>query len=66
MGRMKHLWGEDAEDFCPERWLQNGSFQPETPFKFISFNVSSHLQTISLRVKIQKLPIWEILGLSFC
>ncbi|PON35211.1 Cytochrome P450, E-class, group I [Parasponia andersonii] len=39
MGRMPYIWGEDAEDFRPERWLNNGTFQPESPFKFIAFNV---------------------------
>ena len=47
MGRMTYLWGEDAEDFRPERWLVNGIFQQESPYKFVSFNVSiigySHL-----------------------
>ncbi|KAM0069200.1 putative abieta-7,13-dien-18-ol hydroxylase [Helianthus debilis subsp. tardiflorus] len=37
MGRMTYIWGEDAEDFRPERWLNNGVFQPETPFKFTAF-----------------------------
>ncbi|KAL2511361.1 Cytochrome [Abeliophyllum distichum] len=41
MGRMSYIWGDDAEDFRPERWLRNGIFQPESPFKFIAFNVSS-------------------------
>ena len=40
MGRMKYLWGIDAEQFRPERWLQNGVFQPESPFKFTAFQVS--------------------------
>ncbi|KAH0924950.1 LOW QUALITY PROTEIN: hypothetical protein HID58_017206 [Brassica napus] len=26
-----------AEEFKPERWLKDGVFQPESPFKFISF-----------------------------
>ncbi|KAM1634375.1 hypothetical protein EV1_027390 [Malus domestica] len=38
MGRMPYVWGEDAEDFRPERWLKNGIFQPESPFKFIAFH----------------------------
>lgn len=39
MGRMTNIWGEDAEVFRPERWLSNGIFQPESPFKFIAFHV---------------------------
>ncbi|KAM7260938.1 hypothetical protein ACFE04_026413 [Oxalis oulophora] len=39
MGRMPYIWGEDAEEFRPERWLDpNGVFQPQSPFKFISFH----------------------------
>ncbi|KAJ6851238.1 cytochrome P450 704C1-like isoform X1 [Iris pallida] len=38
MGRMTYLWGEDAEEFQPDRWLENGVFQPESPYKFIAFN----------------------------
>ncbi|KAI7745466.1 hypothetical protein M8C21_010482 [Ambrosia artemisiifolia] len=37
MGRMTYIWGDDAEDFRPERWLHNGVFQPESPFKFTAF-----------------------------
>lgn len=45
MGRMKFLWGEDAQQFKPERWIdENGCFRPESPFKFTAFQVS----TISL------------------
>ena len=39
MGRMTNIWGDDAKDFKPERWLNNGIFQPESPFKFIAFHV---------------------------
>jgi cytochrome P450 len=42
MGRMKFLWGEDALEFRPERWLKLGHFQPESPFKFTAFQVSAH------------------------
>ncbi|KAL6124364.1 hypothetical protein ACLB2K_076877 [Fragaria x ananassa] len=38
MGRMPYVWGEDAEVFRPERWLDNGVFKPESPFKFVAFH----------------------------
>ncbi|KAJ9679153.1 hypothetical protein PVL29_021164 [Vitis rotundifolia] len=38
MGRMAFLWGTEAEDFRPARWLdENGIFCPESPFKFTAF-----------------------------
>ncbi|KAJ8636816.1 hypothetical protein MRB53_011083 [Persea americana] len=38
MRRMKFLWGDDAEVFKPERWLNNDVvFQPESPLKFTAF-----------------------------
>lgn len=40
MGRMPYIWGDNAEEFLPERWLKDGIFQPESSFKFISFRVS--------------------------
>ncbi|KAF7820847.1 cytochrome P450 704C1-like [Senna tora] len=44
MGRMKFLWGDDAEEFKPERWLDtNGKFQPESPFKFTAFQAGPRL-----------------------
>ncbi|KAF8380396.1 hypothetical protein HHK36_027881 [Tetracentron sinense] len=43
MGRMSYIWGEDAEDFRPERWLNNGVFQPESPFKFIAFHAGPRI-----------------------
>jgi hypothetical protein len=46
MGRMKFIWGDDAEEFRPERWLdKNGIFQEESPFKFIAFNVIKKKKT---------------------
>ncbi|XP_074341210.1 cytochrome P450 704C1-like isoform X2 [Apium graveolens] len=44
MGRMPHIWGDDAEDFRPERWLNsNGLFVPESPFKFIAFHAGPRI-----------------------
>ncbi|KAL8129105.1 hypothetical protein V2J09_018260 [Rumex salicifolius] len=40
MARMPYLWGDDAEEFRPERWLHNGVFKPESAFKFITFHVT--------------------------
>ena len=57
MGRLKDLWGEDAEDFRPERWLDEvGNIRHESPFKFTAFQVklskirshSNFLQTLKL------------------
>ncbi|GMI73586.1 cytochrome P450, family 704, subfamily A, polypeptide 2 [Hibiscus trionum] len=43
MGRMPYIWGEDAEEFRPERWLKDGVFQPESSFKFISFHAGPRI-----------------------
>ncbi|XP_062010762.1 cytochrome P450 704C1-like [Rosa rugosa] len=44
MGRMKFLWGDDAEEFRPERWLdENDIFQPESPFKFTVFQAGPRI-----------------------
>ncbi|KAM1820304.1 hypothetical protein ACFX11_001867 [Malus domestica] len=44
MGRMKYLWGDDAKEFRPERWLnENGLFQQESPFKFTAFNAGPRI-----------------------
>ncbi|KAL7214458.1 hypothetical protein ACSBR1_026799 [Camellia fascicularis] len=39
---MPYIWGDDAEDFRPKIWLNNGVFQLESPFKFIAFHVRLH------------------------
>ncbi|CAL5015342.1 unnamed protein product [Urochloa decumbens] len=44
MGRMDFLWGPDAEEFRPERWLDDdGVFVPESPFKFTVFQAGPRI-----------------------
>jgi cytochrome P450 len=46
MARDTDIWGPNAAEFCPDRWLQYdnlsrspfGKFKPENAFKFNSFN----------------------------
>lgn len=37
MGRMETIWGSDCLVFKPERWLKDGVFYQETPFKYPVF-----------------------------
>ncbi|CAI0401200.1 unnamed protein product [Linum tenue] len=44
MGRMKAIWGDDCEQYKPERWLNDkGVFQPESPFKFTAFQAGPRI-----------------------
>ncbi|THG09499.1 hypothetical protein TEA_008830 [Camellia sinensis var. sinensis] len=43
MGRMTYIWGEDAADFRPERWLDNGIFRVESSFKFTAFQAGPRI-----------------------
>lgn len=43
MGRMPYIWGDNATEFRPERWLNNGIFQPESPFQFIAFHAGPRI-----------------------
>uniref|UniRef100_A0A2P2JM78 Cytochrome P450 704C1 n=1 Tax=Rhizophora mucronata TaxID=61149 RepID=A0A2P2JM78_RHIMU len=44
MGRMKFIWGDDAREYKPERWLdEDGVFQPESPFKFTAFQAGPRI-----------------------
>uniref|UniRef100_A0ACD5XMT3 Uncharacterized protein n=1 Tax=Avena sativa TaxID=4498 RepID=A0ACD5XMT3_AVESA len=45
MGRMESVWGEDARDYRPERWLDptEGTFRPESPFRFTVFHAGPRI-----------------------
>jgi len=43
MGRMAYLWGDDAKEFKPERWIRDGFFQPQSPFKFTAFQAGPRI-----------------------
>ncbi|XVE73982.1 hypothetical protein DITRI_Ditri11bG0162300 [Diplodiscus trichospermus] len=43
MARLPYIWGEDAGSFRPERWLKDGVFQPESPFKFVTFHAGPQI-----------------------
>ncbi|ESZ92523.1 cytochrome P450 [Sclerotinia borealis F-4128] len=38
MNRSKFTWGEDADDFKPERWLEDGVLISKTAFEYPVFN----------------------------
>ena len=39
MARVEDIWGNDCEEFRPERWLgEDGAFRPESPFKYPVFH----------------------------
>ncbi|KAE8453222.1 hypothetical protein EG329_011289 [Mollisiaceae sp. DMI_Dod_QoI] len=38
MNRSTLIWGADADEFKPERWLDNGSLTPKTAFEYPVFN----------------------------
>ncbi|KAJ0964198.1 hypothetical protein J5N97_029320 [Dioscorea zingiberensis] len=37
MGRMESIWGKDCMEMRPERWLEDGVFQPTSPFRYPVF-----------------------------
>lgn len=39
LGRMKYIWGKDAREFKPERWIsERGTIKYEPSYKFLAFN----------------------------
>ncbi|XP_057530115.1 alkane hydroxylase MAH1-like [Amaranthus tricolor] len=39
MGRMKSIWGDDCNEFKPERWItEKGRIKHEPSYKFLAFN----------------------------
>ncbi|CAN6807034.1 unnamed protein product [Brassica oleracea] len=39
LGRMKSVWGDDAEEFRPERWItDSGTLRHEPSYKFLAFS----------------------------
>ncbi|TMW62718.1 hypothetical protein Poli38472_005336 [Pythium oligandrum] len=45
MGRLLHVWGPDAEEFKPERWIdpETGKILHVSPYKFITFNAGPRM-----------------------
>ncbi|XP_034894163.1 cytochrome P450 CYP94D108 [Populus alba] len=43
MGRMESIWGKNCRDFVPERWLENGMYRQESPFKFPVFHAGPRM-----------------------
>ncbi|XP_021278611.1 cytochrome P450-like [Herrania umbratica] len=37
MGRMERVWGSDCLEYKPDRWLKNGIYIPENPYKYPVF-----------------------------
>ncbi|KAG3074292.1 hypothetical protein PI125_g22025 [Phytophthora idaei] len=56
MGRMPSVWGEDAAEFRPERWIdEDGKVIKMSPFKFFSFLAGPH-QCLGMRFALLEMP----------
>lgn len=40
---MPHVWGPDATEFKPERWLDSGKLTSVSAFQFVAFNAGPRL-----------------------
>ncbi|XP_062113136.1 cytochrome P450 CYP94D108-like [Humulus lupulus] len=43
MGRMESIWGENSLEFQPERWLVDGVFRPENPYRYPVFHAGPRM-----------------------
>ncbi|GLJ18902.1 hypothetical protein SUGI_0337750 [Cryptomeria japonica] len=43
MGRMDSIWGTDCMEFKPERWIKDGVFLPQRPFKYAVFQAGARM-----------------------
>nr|KYP64097.1 Cytochrome P450 94A1 [Cajanus cajan] len=43
MGRLESVWGKDCTEFRPERWLENGVWRGESPFRFPVFHAGPRM-----------------------
>ncbi|NP_001351734.1 cytochrome P450 94C1 [Zea mays] len=43
MGRMESVWGPDCGEFRPERWLRDGRFVPESPYRYPVFQAGARV-----------------------
>nr|AIE57505.1 MAH1 [Camelina sativa] len=57
LGRMRSVWGEDASDFKPERWISDeGVLRHEPSYKFLVFNsgprtcLGKHLALLQMKM----------------
>ncbi|KAK6149009.1 hypothetical protein DH2020_016534 [Rehmannia glutinosa] len=43
MGRMESVWGKDCCEYKPERWIENGIWKQESPFKYPVFHAGPRM-----------------------
>ncbi|XP_017701498.3 cytochrome P450 94A1-like [Phoenix dactylifera] len=43
MGRAEGIWGQDCGEFRPERWMEDGVFQPASPFRYTVFHAGPRM-----------------------
>ncbi|CAK9180494.1 unnamed protein product [Ilex paraguariensis] len=43
MGRMESVWGKNCCEYKPERWLENGVYNQESPFRFPVFHAGPRM-----------------------